>query len=193
MSKEFWTSINELELARKQILDHPEFAPDELLKYLNFNNKIVLDFGCGIGRNLKYLSTTTAKQIIGIDLQNMLELAKQFLTEIEQKRITLSTSSMNLSQIDIIIATIVFQHIDNIGELDDILFKLGSRIKHNGILYVHSRGYIDVGHDLNADRNVWHHILKWFDPITTVNSEDSSETHQRVLFKLKRQLVKVSK
>ena len=185
MTREFWSDIDNINAAKKQILDDPQFDPDELLQYLNFNDKIVLDFGCGVGRNLRYLVTTQARQIFGYDLPNMITMAFQFLSKEEIDRIYLITSLCEYPKVDIIIATLVFQHISNIDELDNYLKLLSNLLNRNGILYVHSRGYIDIGNDLSANRNVWYHILKYFDNLTTVDIMDGSEIHQRVIFKTK--------
>jgi len=185
--KEFWSEITDIETAKIRIADE-KFEFDEELKAINFNNKVVLDFGCGIGRNLKYLVTTNAKEIIGFDLPNMIELSKNFLNEEELRQVIFISPPLDLPEkIDIIIAIVVFQHIDNIRELEEFLFKLKSFLKDDGILYINSRGYIDTSFKIDEieDRNIWHHILKFFDPITFLDAENGTETHQQVFFKIK--------
>ena len=182
----WWAEINNFEEAKKQIADTEAFAPDQELKDINFNNKIVLDFGCGVGRNLKHLVTTSAQQIIGFDFPNMIEMSKQILDENERAKIQfISPPLQNLPKLDIIIASLVFQHINDIKELESYLNILKASLSDAGLLYVNSRGYIDIGSDSNADRNTWHHILNFFTPITDLDSNNGSEFHQRVLFKRK--------
>ena len=184
MSNMWWAEIDNLKDAKKEIVDTAEFAPDEKLKDINFHNKIVLDFGCGVGRNLRYLVTTSAQQIIGFDFPNMIEMSKQILTENERSKITfISPPLQNLPKIDIIIATLVFQHVNDIGELESYLSILKEALTEDGLLYVNSRGYIDIGSDPNVNRNTWHHILNYFTPITPLDDSNGTELHQQVLFK----------
>ena len=188
--KEFWSEVSDIETAKIRILDK-EFMFDKKLSKIDFSNKIILDFGCGIGRNLKYLiNHTNAKEIIGFDFPNMIKLAKDFLTKEEfQKVLFISPPLPNLSEnVDIILAIVVLQHIDTIRELEECLIKLRSFLKDDGMIYIHSRGYIDAStgiDDTKEDRNIWHHILKYFNPISYLNSEDSTENHQQVFFKIK--------
>jgi cyclopropane fatty-acyl-phospholipid synthase-like methyltransferase len=182
----WWAEINDLKNAKKEIVDTEEFAHDKELEDINFDNKIVLDFGCGVGRNLKYLVNTSAQQIIGFDFPNMIELSKQILSEDKRSKIQfISPPLQNLPKLDIIVATLVFQHVNDINELEAYLFILKEALSENGILYVNSRGYIDIGADPNVDRNVWHHILNFFDPITNLDDSDGSELHQKVFFRRK--------
>ena len=182
----WWAEIDDLKNAKKQIVDTEEFAPDEELKNINFDNKVVLDFGCGVGRNLRYLVTTSAQQIIGFDFPNMIELSKQVLSEDERAKIQfISPPLQNLPKLDIIIATLVFQHVNDIGELIEYLYILREALSEDGLIYINSRGYIDVGSDPNVNRNTWYHILEFFDPITALDDSNGTEHHQKVLFRRK--------
>lgn len=180
MSIEWWADVKDLDTAKVRICDSEDFAFDPVIPYLNFDNKRVLDFGCGIGRNLRYLVQTPAKKIYGFDLPNMIDLAKKFLTKEEKYKIKfLSMPLSKFPDVDIIIALIVFQHLD-ILLLENYLQMLRVSLNPNGIMYVLSRGYLD--HDLG---NIWPYILKYFTPITSLYPDDFSENHQTVLFKVK--------
>jgi cyclopropane fatty-acyl-phospholipid synthase-like methyltransferase len=180
MSREFWSEVNDIEEAKKRILD-AEFIPDKILEEFDYKGKVVLDFGCGVGRNLKYLTHTSAIRIIGFDFPNMIEMSKLFLTEEERNKVQFSKPPFLISKtekVDIIIASLVFQHIDDIYLLNYYLSLLYNLLYDNGFMYVNSRGYIDYG--LGC---VWPHILRVFKPITYLNENDGSENHQQVLFK----------
>jgi len=177
MSKEWWSEVTDIKEAKKRILN-AEFVPDDMLKNINFDNKTVLDFGCGIGRNLKYLVTTSAERIIGFDYPNMIELSKEFLLHEERSKILFMFPPLwALPNIDIIIASLVFQHINDIYELTRYLHILNLYLNKNGTMYVNSRGYIDDGLGI-----IWKYILDYFTPITHLDDKDGTENHQKVLF-----------
>lgn len=178
MSKQWWAEVNDLETAKYRIYNEDSFKYDKVLPYLNFNDKTVLDFGCGIGRNLKFLTHSAAKEIFGFDMPNMLNLAQSFLTEEELNKVQFLCEPLDeFPKVDVVTALIVFQHMD-IPTLQRYLQMLSDCLNPGGIMYVMSRGYID--HELG---NIWPHIIKYFEPITSLYPEDFSEKHQTCLFK----------
>ena len=96
-----------------------------LLKYINQENKSnntrLLDFGCGVGRNIIFLSNSLPDcQIYGYDNDIMLSQAKAFVRQKHQKDIEnienihlLSNwTDVKKQKFDLIYTTLVFQHIN---------------------------------------------------------------------------------
>lgn len=95
-----------------------------LLGYINqekkANNTKILDFGCGVGRNMIALSHSLPScQIYGYDNDMMLSQAKAFvkqkyqqnIDEIENIRLFSDWADMKKQKFDLIYTTLVFQHI----------------------------------------------------------------------------------
>lgn len=142
----------------------------------------ILDFGCGVGRNIAFLANEAPEaHIVGYDFPNMVTLAKEYLGEETWETITWIHPPLdNLVDFafDLIVATIVFQHLPT-NDLKAVLPFLRDRLQGDGILFVHSRGYLDQG------GNIWPHLLECFDPLTALDPTKKDETHQAVIFKAK--------
>jgi len=189
MSQKFWEEIHDLELAKARV-SGGNLNYDLALTKIPLKDKVVLDLGCGFGRNLKYLAQTDAKMIIAYDFPNMLQIAREYLKE-EIKRvpgfkfISLPITFMeppldgliNSPPVDVVVSSITFQHMAP-DELVYILSTLNRFMKDDGLLYVFSRGYLDG----NGEK-VWPFILNKFHPITSLMEYDGSENHQTVLFR----------
>ena len=189
-----WDRLQEIEAAKAAIKSgYPtdgDFRSDNfLLDGLPLKNGgIILDFGCGIGRNTKYLvekkkASGLNVEIYSYDFENMIKMAKDYLGEENWKEVHwISHPLSNLAAIgqdtefDYIIATVVFQHMKE-ADLRSALMLLNKSLKDDGILAVYSRGYSDDG-----KKNVWGIIMDYFIPINNCDAEDSSEKHQRVMF-----------
>jgi len=186
-----WNTFTDLEQAKRSIctgygarsipFTHVPFL-ETMLRVEDYS--CMLDFGCGIGRNLKYLVTAgqgQGAQIIGYDFPNMITLAKEYLgEELWNKIIWVNPPLNNLNgySFNLIIATIVFQHIPR-EYLRDVLKFLSEHLEEGGVLFVYSRGYLDQG------GNIWPHLLEHFEPVTVLDPTKGDETHQAVIFKEK--------
>ena len=167
----------------------------ELIKFINkFKQKneevLILDFGCGVGRNIKYLfeklepGDINKIRIYGYDFKNLINLAKEYLgMGIWNKTNWIDYPMKNLIglnkkniKFDIIFASLVFQHIPE-WELRNILKNLNELIKKDSILIVDSRGYLD-----DNCKNIWKIMNDYFNAKTEYNIEDNSENHQRVIY-----------
>jgi 2-polyprenyl-3-methyl-5-hydroxy-6-metoxy-1,4-benzoquinol methylase len=191
-----WSKIANIEEA-KHFISNPHYkntggfeANKLMIDRFDFNDKVVLDFGCGVGRNLKYiLETQIPARLIGYDYPNMINFAKQYLKDkngLILKLIEYPIDNIkNIRMIDYVIADVVFQHIPII-ELKNILINLTEMLYPVGSLLVSSRGYSDyeLG-DSDAGANIWEIIGRYFNPITTVDTNDASEHHQFVEYKAK--------
>jgi len=180
-----WDKIKTLEEAKRKICtncstftsDFPHLRPPPLE-----NKTSILDFGCGIGRNIPYLINNSKAKVYGYDFPNMIALAREFLgPEVWNKVIWINPPIENLKgyRFDLILATLVFQHIP-LSELRTILKVLSGVLLEGGELYVHSRGYTDEGH------NVWKIIMWFFEPLWELDANDMSERHQFCLFRAKK-------
>lgn len=184
-----WDKFDNLEQAKRSILT--EYAnsgvPFQPVGSLPLMVKVedyscILDFGCGVGRNMDYLLRHAAPgaEIVGYDFQNMTKLAKEYLgSERWEHAIWMNPPLENMDgfKFDLIIATIVLQHIPP-DLLTETMAFLSKHLTKSGKLFVHSRGYIDKG------GAVWPFILKHFTPLTTLDPTRGDETHQSVVFGL---------
>ena len=181
-----WNNIKELEEAKGYILASylkgtPFEANPEILGSLNWSNmEVVLDCGCGIGRNWSYLFSHGVKKIIAYDYPNMKELTnKNVKIDGDVQWIHPPVENLTGISYDVILAALAFQHFSE-EELRKLLKQLCIGLKKNGKLFVHGRGYLD-----DRKKNVWKIILDFFkvDPnSSTFNSENGTEDHQIVIF-----------
>lgn len=112
---------------------------------------LVLDFGCGVGRNAIYFSQQYRDlKFTGYDCDQMLSRAADFYKHrhggsiSDEQNLALSSDwdSLKLMRFDVIYATLVFQHIEPTqlrGYLEDIK-------KMTPLLCVHGRRFNDYGY-----------------------------------------------
>lgn len=196
-----WEKLSDLKDAVKHVCTRAgDFRPDEDLCMLPlWDVEELLDFGCGVGRNISWLLDHTKIRISGYDHPNMINLASQYLGIDRWERVNwISTPLTNLRnyRFNFIMATLVFQHIPEM-ELKDILIVLSQCLDKNGLLYVHSRSNMD-----DRKKFVWPFILKYFDLVKYVSRSPiprkwpdtppfndvytfKPETHCRALLKVK--------
>jgi SAM-dependent methyltransferase len=108
----------------------------------SFKDKIVLDFGCGTGRLLKWCSIV-AKKIYGYDIsKEHLNIAKQNVPESELYCIEDTESLPSIStKIDIIYSLLVFQH-NRPPMIKKYITLLLELLNTNGIAVFHIPYYI---------------------------------------------------
>jgi 2-polyprenyl-3-methyl-5-hydroxy-6-metoxy-1,4-benzoquinol methylase len=96
-----------------------------------------LDFGCGVGRNTVALAKDY-ENVMGFDLPSMLSLVPE---ENKLSNINYSSDwdSIKSSKFDVVLASLVFQHIDD-AELEAYLEDL---VKMTDKIVLHSRTWID--------------------------------------------------
>lgn len=175
-----WDEIKEIENAKELICSgyckNKIFTPDPLVEKA-CEAISILDFGCGIGRNL-IATVDRVPTVHGYDFPNMVEMARTYLGEKFSKVHFINPPAENLLgvKVEAIIATLVFQHIPEI-ELRYILPILQRCLTENGKLLLSSRGYID-----GTAKNIWSILLDYFDPTFDLRREDGTETHQAGVF-----------
>jgi len=122
-------------------------------KYIT-NESEILDFGCGTGLvSLNFCDKV--KSILGVDLsQKMVETynKKSEILKCNAKAEVIDVNNVN-KKFDIIVASMVFHHIEDIQEMLDIL---SEKLKKNGKLFIadlyeedgsfHDKGNDDVYH-----------------------------------------------
>jgi SAM-dependent methyltransferase len=160
----------------------------DILPYLSPTaNLRVLDFGCGLGRNLRWLNGNF-KLAIGYDLPAMIKKINTLNIGIE------TTDQWNkdlLSRVDIVYECTVFQHLDI-----ELLVKHLTDIADKGLmLYSHTRTYNDTTRDFKNRQGGFNiakliNILDIFDVVkcsTDIEKMMSieDETHYDVLYKAK--------
>jgi len=180
-----WEKIQCVREAKRKICTgDPTFAPDfPRLRPPPLENKTsILDFGCGIGRNIPYLINNFKAKVHGYDFPNMIALAREYLgPEVWNKIVWIEPPVSNLKKhrFDLVLASLVFQHIP-LFELRAALRILSETLVEGGELYVHSRGYTDDNY------NVWKIVREFFDPLWDLDADDMSERHQFCLFGAKK-------
>jgi cyclopropane fatty-acyl-phospholipid synthase-like methyltransferase len=145
----FWDSLDK-ETAGDAILTGYKGDLAYMPLYEEVHNKVpgghsVLDFGCGVGRNIPSLVNKFEK-VVGYDFPNMLDLVPEGRKQVSNDPYKLSYSSnwdyVSLQKYDCIFASLVFQHIDE-EELNTYLSDMQGMLVNK--LVVHSRTTLDNG------------------------------------------------
>ena len=100
----------------------------------------VLDFGCGLGRNIPYLCSV-AGQVVGFDLAEMIERCRREVALPLGADLTSDWRWVRQQRFDCVFACLVFQHIDP-AELRTLLLDCATIAPWT---YVLSRGRNDFG------------------------------------------------
>lgn len=140
---EFWENLEDKGEALDAILtgytgdaiDMPVY--DQVTKHLKHAGSI-LDFGCGAGRNLKYLINHYSN-VYGYDYPNMLKLVPRETKEAENLILLNNLDNVLIRTYDEILFSLVLQHIHP-DELRDILREIASLAPR---FIIHSRTWVD--------------------------------------------------
>lgn len=162
--------------------------PANILNHLKDKISSVLDFGCGLGRNLEYLTTTFPyANVLGYDIPSMINKYKQLSMPYE---VTDDWSYIEGLKLDLIYSCTVLQHLDT-SEMINFLNYASTSAKY---LYLHTRCYNDVGrdwHNATGGTNIaslFHptkfEILECSIDINKIKSLED-ETHYDILYKIK--------
>lgn len=109
----------------------------------------LLDFGCGIGRNFPALRQH-AEEVVAFDIPEMIEACRRH-GPCGDVVLTSDWGSVREQRFDVVIATLVFQHIDDPGMLGFVLADLASMCRY---LYVSGRCWIDGDSHRNTCRTI---------------------------------------
>jgi cyclopropane fatty-acyl-phospholipid synthase-like methyltransferase len=92
----------------------------------DFNNKNVLDLGCGYGWHCRYAIENNARMVVGVDISvKMLEKAKSMTKEenIQYIRKSIEEIEFTENSFDIIISSLAFHYIESYNELIKKIYK----------------------------------------------------------------------
>ena len=140
---EFWENITDKDFALDAILtgykgdtiNMPVYP--EVTKYLSHKGSI-LDFGCGAGRNLKYL-VNNYSWVYGYDYPNMLSFVPRETLEYKNLYLTSDYNKILDHMYDEVLFSLVLQHIHP----TEIEFILESIILRSPRFIIHSRTWVD--------------------------------------------------
>jgi trans-aconitate methyltransferase len=159
---------------------------NELKKQVDLKGLKVLDYGCGLGRNLQYLKDTF-NSVLGYDLDEMIKKGRELDLPVET---TSDWNRVKSFSADLIFDCTVFQHMD----INILIEKLISLSTISSYLYSHTRVYNDTNRDFRNARkgiNLFSLIysLNVFKPIAcTIDYNDAlnkqDETHYSVIYKI---------
>lgn len=101
------------------MLTYDELILKQLLSHIELSGKIILDYGCGTGRNWSELQKYHPAKIIGCDISpEMIYKLKNKYDSAETYLITNDDLDfLNNNSCDLIISTLVISHIENIEKL----------------------------------------------------------------------------
>ncbi len=130
----------------------------------NFENKTVLDFGCGYGTLSVEIAESGAKKVLGIDLEEKnIEFAEENLKKnfpslskkLEFKKLDILDQEV-LSKFDYIVSKDTFEHT---VKLDKVLFKMHQILNTNGRVFI---GFGPLYNFYNGDHGRTGAMLPWF-------------------------------
>tara|TARA_B100000029_G_scaffold94688_1_gene84886 strand:- start:60 stop:803 length:744 start_codon:yes stop_codon:yes gene_type:complete len=130
----------------------------------NFENKVVLDFGCGHGALSIEIAESGAKKVIGVDLEDKnIEFANEnlkknfpsLLGKLEFKKLDILNQNI-LSNFDYIVSKDTFEHAI---KLDKIIAKMHQVLNANGKALI---GFGPLYNFYNGDHGLTRAILPWF-------------------------------
>ena len=142
MSK-FWSNLKDKEETLDAILtgykgevnDMPVYS--EVTKHMQHKGS-VLDFGCGAGRNLKYL-VNHYDQVYGYDYPNMLKFVSRETLEHKNLFLLDDLDKVLICNYDEVLFSLVLQHIHP----DEIRSILRELTLHSRKFIIHSRTWVD--------------------------------------------------
>ena len=148
--KDFWLNLNENNAGDAILTGYvgklEDMKSDNTVINLCESGEIVLDFGCGIGRNSIELSKSF-KEVYAFDLENMISLVP-IKNKLENIKYTSNWEIIKNIKFDVVLASLVFQHIED-SELEIYLSDISKMTKK---LVVHSRTWIDDTNSMVADK-----------------------------------------
>lgn len=118
-----------------------------------FQNKSVLDLGCGFGWHCRYASEQQARSVIGVDIsEKMLQQAREMTNDslISYVKMPIEDIDFSDSQFDVVISSLVFHYIKS---FDTLCKKVYACLKPGGSFV------FSVEHPIFTSRNEqdWHY------------------------------------
>lgn len=140
---EFWESITDKDFALDAILTGYKGEVNNMPVYSKVMSKLkhhgsILDFGCGAGRNLRYL-VQHYESVYGYDYPNMLNFVSRETLNNKNLYLLDSLDKVLVRNYDEILCSLVLQHIHP-TELRSLLEEL---VLHSRRFIIHSRIWVD--------------------------------------------------
>lgn len=140
---DFWENLQDRDEALDAILTGYKGETLDMPVYYNVMSKLkhhgsILDFGCGAGRNLKYL-VNHYERVYGYDYPNMLQFVPRETLEYKNLYLLDSLDKVFIRKYDEILCSLVLQHIHP-DEMRHILEEL---TLHSSRFIIHSRIWVD--------------------------------------------------
>ena len=137
-----WETANEDNARELIITGHKVkgFGPTNGLEHIPSTVGTLLDFGCGVGRNLAALAVS-GRQVWGYDLPNMIKLAHRDPDILSSPHIWVSDNwdTVKGRRFDAIFCCLVLQHMHP----EEIASKLADFAGMTDTIYLQTRAYID--------------------------------------------------
>lgn len=132
-NEEFFKKYSEMERSKKGLMGAGEWPA--LQKILpDFENKMVLDLGCGYGWHCKYAITKKARYVVGSDISHkMIDTAKKinFSDKIEYQCAAMEDLDFPNNTFDIVFSSLAFHYVK---DFEKLIEKISGWLKKDGEL-----------------------------------------------------------
>jgi len=136
---DLWAKIYDTEMNPLIALEEKRYPESIVKPYIE--NKVVLDIGCGTGRNMKRMLTLGASKVIGLDISSgMLEKAKEHFKNETRAEVRLNETGFEFKDvgaetIDLVTACLMLEHI-KLDELKKVFKEMHRVLKPGGCVMV---------------------------------------------------------
>lgn len=143
----------------------------DIIDKFDWKDKVVVDFGCGVGRNLEYLFTKECAKLYGYDHPEMLTLAFQYLGDRANKFIPVTAyrfEEIPNGSVDTVFCSLVLQHLEP-DPLNRSLEWFTKILKNTGKLIV-------FGRDCGDHWQRWHKVKPFIAQFFNKMSDEPYQT-----------------
>lgn len=166
----------------KSFINHFKKAAEKYIEDFNLNKKksLIIDIGSNDGIALKPFKDLGYENLLGIEpAKNLSDLANKSGIRTINSFLNMETVKKINDQADLIFASNVFAHVDDIKSMSDCFFKL---LKDNGTLIIEVQYLLNTLQDCSFD-NIYHEHVNYWSLISLKNFFDNQGTF---IFKVER-------